>query len=298
MEPKTQAGYPLPESATGKEADSGTSDRPYDDLYIYLLEGVVVAEYESYLGQAFIGNWVEDNSSFLFFGRPADKAVNRLVKEFPQFELVEAHHFTYDQWQGGGLETIKVDKFVVVPPWKQADADEGSILIVLDPGVVFGNGLHPTTRDCLKALSYAYGQQPFQRVLDLGTGTGVLALAAAFLGAEGVLAVDINPLCVKTAMRNIGLNRLHDIIRTVEGPAEHFVDEPSDLVVANIHHEVIERLLDRGAFRDTDRFVISGLMRSQFRDVRSRLEKNRFRILREWDHDMTWFTLLAMKEFG
>ena len=278
--------------------DSGTSGRPYDDLYIYLFEGVVPAEYECNLGQAFIGNWVEDSSSFLFFGRPVDREVKRLIKRFPQLELVETHHFTYDQWQGGGLETLKVDKFVVVPPWKQADDDEASILIVLDPGVVFGNGLHPTTRDCLKAISHAYCQRPFQRVLDLGTGTGVLALAAALLGAEGVLAVDINPLCVKTAIHNVGLNSLYDIIRTVEGIAEDFVDEPSDLVVANIHHEVIERLLDRGGFRDTERFIISGLMRSQSRDVKTRLEKNRFRILREWDHDMTWFTLLAMKEIG
>ena len=298
MEPKTHVEQSYPEPVNEKGVDSGTDDRPYDDLFIYLLEGVVKAEYEPDLGHAFIGNWVEDNSSFLFFGKPADKPVKRLVKAFPQLELIEAHHFTYDQWQGGGLETIKVDKFVVVPPWQQVDAYEGSIRIVLDPGVVFGNGLHPTTRDCMKALSYAYGQRPFQRVLDLGTGTGVLALAAAFLGAEGVLAVDINPLCVKTAMRNIGLNRLHPVIRTVEGPAENFVDEPSDLVVANIHHEVIERLLDRGVFQDTERFIISGLMRSQFRDVRAQLEKNRFRILREWDHDMTWFTLLAMKEFG
>ena len=284
------------ENEKHKRADSGTSGRPCDDLYIYLFEGVVPAEYECNLGQAFIGNWVEDSSSFLFFGRSADREVKRLIKRFPQLELIEVHHFTYDQWQGGGLETLKVGKFVVVPPWKQADADEASILIVLDPGVVFGNGLHPTTRDCLKAISHAYCQRPFQRVLDLGTGTGVLALAAALLGAEGVLAVDINPLCVKTAIHNVGLNSLYDIIRTVKGTAEDFVDEPSDLVVANIHHEVIERLLDRGGFRDAERFIISGLMRSQFRDVKTRLEKNRFRILREWDHDMTWFTLLAIKE--
>jgi hypothetical protein len=74
--------------------------------------------------------------------------------------------------------------------------------------------------------------------------------------------------------------------------------QSADLVVANIHHAVIERLLDSGVFRDAERFIISGLMRSQYRDVKSRLEMNRFRLLREWDHDMTWFTCLAEKNSG
>jgi ribosomal protein L11 methyltransferase len=126
----------------------------------------------------------------------------------------------------------------------------------------------------------------------------VLSLAAAFLGAESVLGVDINPLCIKTALKNVELNGLQEIIRMVDGPAEDYVDEPADLVVANIHHAVIERLLDSGVFRDAERFIISGLMRSQYRDVKSRLEMNRFRFLREWDHDMTWFTCLAEKNSG
>ena len=82
----------------------------------------------------------------------------------------------------------------------------------------------------------------------------------------------------------------------VDGLAEDFINDPADLVVANIHHAVIERLLDSGGFRDTERLIISGLFRSQFRDVKVRLEGAHFRILQEWDQDMTWFTLLAKKE--
>ena len=277
---------------------SGLYNRPYKDLYIYLLNGTVAEKEEKYLGAAFVGNWVEDDSSFLFFGRPADKEVDRLLDNCPDLELIEAHHFTYEQWQGGGLEPFKVEEFIVIPPWEIKKTSEEGIQIILDPGVVFGNGLHPTTRDCLRAISFASRHRPFTRVLDLGTGTGVLSLAAARLGAESVLGVDINPLCIKTALKNVELNGLQEIIRMVDGPAENYVDEPADLVVANIHHAVIERLLDSGVFRDAEKFIISGLMRSQYRDVKRRLEMNRFRLLREWDHDMTWFTCLAEKDIG
>jgi len=286
----------LTELLKKEEGTSGIGDRPYKDLYIYLFKGIVPGEGERFLGDDFIGNWVEDDSSFLFFGKAADNEVDCLEKAHTELERVDSYHFTYEQWQGGGLESFQVDDFVVTPPWDKKDALDGPIQILLDPGVVFGNGLHPTTRDCLRAISYTHGQKPFKRVLDLGTGTGVLALAVALLGAEVVMAVDINPLCAKTAAKNAVLNDLSNIIRVAEGRAEDFIDEPADLVVANIHHAVIKRLLDSGGFSKAERFIISGLMRSQFRDVKAHLEMNQFVILREWDHDMTWFTCLAMKK--
>ncbi|MBW1851990.1 MAG: 50S ribosomal protein L11 methyltransferase [Deltaproteobacteria bacterium] len=292
---RSKTGYrELAELRVKDVGKAGIERGPYQDLYIYLLKGLVGQNDEPNLGAAFLGNWVEDDSSFLFFGSPADKEVGRLLKTRPELELIEAHYFTYEQWQGQELKAFRV----AGPPWEIKSAGKDGLQIVLDPGVVFGNGLHPTTRDCLKALAFARKQSPFTRVLDLGTGTGVLALAAALLGAEGVLAVDINPLCVRTAIYNVELNGLGETIQVVHGSAEGFIHEPADLVVANIHHEVIERLLNSGGFSGTKRFIISGLMRSQFRDVIAWLETNQFLILREWDHEMTWFTLLAKKEIG
>ncbi len=266
---------------------------PYRDLYIYLLNGLVREDDEVVLGDTFLGNWVEEDSSFLFFEKPADKLLIRLLKRRSDLELVDDYYFTYDQWQGGGLDALRIEGFLIVPPWEKKVSTEGVIPIFLDPGVVFGNGLHPTTRDCMSAIACAHRQGPFSRVLDLGTGTGVLALAVALLGAERVIAADLNPLCVKTANKNVSLNGLDGIIETVERPAEDFYDEPADLVVANIHHAVISDLLDRRVFGKKDRVIISGLMRSQAREVKTQLVNRRFRILREWDHDMTWFTFLA-----
>jgi len=281
---------------TGRDSGkAGPGARPQRDLYIYLLKGLVPEKDECGLGDAFVGNWVEDDNSFLFFGRPADKVVDTLLEMHSELELIETHHFTYDQWQGGGLKPVRVDDFVIVPSWEKMEPGEGCIQIVLDPGVVFGNGLHPTTRGCLRAIARARRQRPFERVLDLGTGTGVLSLAAALLGAETVLAVDLNPLCVKTTIENVRLNGLHKIIRVVAGAVGDFVNEPADLVVANIQYDVIQELIDRRAFHNKDRLIISGLMRSQSRGVKTRLEREHFQILREWDHDMTWFTFLAVK---
>ena len=163
----------------------------------------------------------------------------------------------------------------------------------MDPGVVFGNGLHPTTRHCLKALAFAAKTKPLESVLDMGTGTGILAIASACLGAEAVFALDINPLCVKTALKNVKLNDLQGQIRVVEGSAEEFMDRVADVVIANIHQGVIERLLKNKGFRNKRRVIISGLMRSPYREVKDRLIKNHYSVVREWDHEMTWFTCLA-----
>ena len=164
--------------------------------------------------------------------------------------LVDEYHFSYEQWQGGAVSPVKVGDLVIAPPWEDIPCGTGKRKIVLDPGVVFGNGLHPTTRDCLRALNHLRHGSRFAGVLDFGTGSGVLALAAAAWGASRVLAVDLNPLCVKTARNNVNLNGLEDRVVVKEGRAEDFSDEPADLVVANIHYEVMKHLLTSGCFRE------------------------------------------------
>jgi ribosomal protein L11 methyltransferase len=266
---------------------------PYENLHIYLVEGVVAKEDEGALGKDFLGNWVEENSSFLFFSAPSKQNVCELMRTRQDLNLIEEHCFTYEEWQGTRLQPLKTDNFLVVPPWEKADPGEGQTIIILDPGVVFGTGMHPTTRDCLRALAQVFHQVPISRVLDLGTGSGILGLAAALLGASQVLAVDLNPLAVKTAKNNVRLNQLENVIKVVEGNAEDFVAEKADLVIANIHHELMVKLIDKEGFCSTDWLILSGLMRSQVRDTRQHLEKHRLRIIREWDYEGTWHTLLV-----
>jgi len=273
------------------ETNAAPFPPPCPDLYIYVIRGVLKKEDEELLGNAFIGNWVEGESSFLFFSSPSRESIKRLLNYRADLELDDDYHFSYDEWQGGGLDVLEIDPFVIVPPWLKNRPDNNSIEILLDPGVVFGGCLHPTTRDCLRALSLAAREAGLRHVLDLGTG--ILAVAAALLGAKKVVAVDLNPLCVKTAAKNVELNHQEEIVHLVEGEAEDFADDPADLVVANIHHEVIRRFLARGSFHEKTKLIISGLMRSQCREIKEQLERRGFKLLREWDHDTTWFTILS-----
>jgi ribosomal protein L11 methyltransferase len=271
---------------------------PYGDLYIYLIRGPVKEKNETAFGSAFLGNWVEDDNSFLFFSKPSFDAVSRLLKNESGMALIDDYHFTYEQWQGGPSKSIKVENLLIAPPWVKIEAHGDERKIILDPGVVFGTGMHPTTRDCLKAMVTLRKYHRMERVLDLGTGTGILALGAIRLGAQAVTAVDLNPLCVKTAKRNVLLNKLERRIRVFAGKAEDFLDVMADLVISNIHHGAVATLLGTDGFRRKGWLIISGLMRSQARDVKAELGKSGLKIIHEWDHEMTWYTFLVKNEEG
>jgi len=273
--------------------DNAVACIPYQELYIYYLEGPLHGEKESLLGPDFLGNWLEEDSSFLFFSRPSRELVQRIVDETSELRLIDEFHFTYEEWHGGKIRPFRVSRFLIVPPWENGQEGDGENKILLDPGVVFGTSLHPTTRDCLGALVKTYENYRFHRVLDLGTGTGILAIGAALLGAERVLAVDNNPLAVRIALRNIRLNALEERVEVKEGLAEGFVEYNSDLLVANIHYDVIRKLIEGEGFLKKKCFILSGLMRSQARDIRFQLSRYPIEIVHEWNHDMIWHTILG-----
>ena len=106
-------------------------------------------------------------------------------------------------------------RLVICPAWRSYRARAGEAVIRLDPGMAFGTGQHPTTLMCLRALEETV--RPGADVLDLGAGSGILALAAARLGAASVLALDTDPLAVRAARENVRLNGLEAIVRVEEG---------------------------------------------------------------------------------
>jgi len=272
-----------------------TSTR-YDNLYIYLIKGLVPYEEEFSLGLSFLGNWVEEDTCFLFFRNPSEAIVSELMKRHPELQLLENYHFSYEEWQGAFSEPLSIDRFLIVPPWVDAAAVPGKMKILLDPGLVFGTGLHASTRDSLKALSYVHSRSDIKKVVDLGTGTGVLALASALLGAEHVLAVDLNPLCVKTARKNVEWNHLESRIEVKEGRAEDSAELQADLVLANIHWDVLKTLLQKEGFRKNPWIVLSGLMRSHARDLELDLSRYGLRLVRAWEDEATWYTMLVNGE--
>jgi ribosomal protein L11 methyltransferase len=138
-------------------------------------------------------------------------------------------------------------RLVIKPTWRDYDRLPDDLVIELDPGMAFGSGLHPTTRLCLEALEDYL--QPGTRVLDVGTGSGILAIAAARLGASQVLALDSDPLAVRVADENVVLNGVESVVRIEVGTVKigesgnRGIRESGNLVVANILAETIVELM-------------------------------------------------------
>lgn len=157
--------------------------------------------------------------------------------------------------------------FVVKPTWEQFDTQPGDIIIEIDPGMAFGSGTHETTGMCV-ALVEEY-VKPGDKVIDVGTGTGILAIAAGKMGARDVLATDLDAMAVRVARENADLNGMHEIIRTREGDLLEAVDEVADVAVANIIADVIVMLAApiRAHIRPGGTFICSGIARERQDEV-------------------------------
>ncbi|MDP2948518.1 MAG: 50S ribosomal protein L11 methyltransferase [Chloroflexota bacterium] len=128
-------------------------------------------------------------------------------------------------------------RLVLCPTWRSYRARRGEAVIRLDPGMAFGTGQHPTTLMCLCALEELV--RPGMSVLDLGSGSGILALAAARLGAASVLALDTDPQAVEIARENARINGLEAVVRVEEGSLGEAQGATFDLLVANISASAI-----------------------------------------------------------
>ena len=274
-------------------AERTTSDCPYGDLYIYYIQGAASTD-DRLLGDSFLGNWEEDGFSFVFFSEKATETVQAILEARPELVLIDEFVMTYEEWLGEKPESRSLGNFIVSPPWDQPDTmflpNFGALHIVLDPGVVFGTGTHPTTHDCLDFLESVVKENTIQTVLDLGTGTGLLAIAAGKLKCRKILAVDFNHLAVKTTHRNISLNNLTDKIIAVQGLAEDFVDTPGDLLIANIHYDVMKDVIASPGFLGKKHFILSGLLRSQASLVEETLKHLPVDIIEKRSSNGVWFT--------
>lgn len=192
---------------------------------------------------------------------------------------------------------IKIgEKLVVVPAWEKYEAKEGELIVRMDPGMAFGTGTHETTRLVIKLLE-KYTQVGC-RMLDVGTGSGILAICASKLGAGTCNAYDIDPMAVRVAKENVKDSGLTNIVC---GQADllHGVDdsEPYDLVCANIVADIIIRMTpDLAPFmHEKSVLLASGIIEERAKDVISCLETNRFQVIERLD-DNGWTALAVMKK--
>ena len=135
----------------------------------------------------------------------------------------------------------RVGRLVVRPAWREYEADAGEVVISLDPGMAFGTGQHATTRMCMAAMQEKL--RPGDYVLDLGSGSGILAIAAIAFGASAVLATDTEEQAVKATDENAALNGMQDRIAVREGSIEAVGgDGPFDMIFANINAAAVTAL--------------------------------------------------------
>ncbi|WP_413362802.1 50S ribosomal protein L11 methyltransferase [Lysinibacillus sp. 3P01SB] len=171
------------------------------------------------------------------------------------------------------------ERFTIVPTWeeyKPVSTDE--LIIELDPGMAFGTGTHPTTVMCLQALENVVSKH--DTVIDVGTGSGVLSIGAAMLGAEKVHALDLDEVAVTAARENVELNKVDDVVRVFHGNLLDTVKEPADVVVANILAEIIVTFTDDAysIVKPGGVYVTSGIIGAKKDEVKEALENSGFTI--------------------
>ena len=165
------------------------------------------------------------------------------------------------EWRRFFAPVWATERIVVHPSWIPVEIAEGQIAVRIDPKMAFGTGAHESTQLCLQALETYL--RPGARCLDLGTGSGILSIAAALLGAGPVLAVDIDEKAVANARENLAHNRIgSEQVEVRLGGIEAVVESPFDMVLANIQSHVLRPLLIslRGLLAADGRVAFSGLL--------------------------------------
>ena len=188
---------------------------------------------------------------------------------------VETEGVEQEDWQNGWRKYYHPmdigSRLAIVPSWQEYDTDR--VKLILDPGLAFGTGGHETTSLCLEALDQRV--RGGERVLDIGTGSGILAIAALKLGAASAEGVDIDPVAVRTAGENAALNGVADKLTVLVGDLSDKASGKYDIITANIVANAIISLAPSvpGLMAEGAAFIASGIIDSRKDEVIAALEK-------------------------
>ena len=239
----------------------------------YPEEGVIVKAYIPI--NSFLGETVEEIkdaiNNLILFNIDIGKN-NVTISEVNEEEWATAWKKYYNP--------VKIsERFTIVPTWEDyTPVSSDELIIELDPGMAFGTGTHPTTVMCVQALERTV--KAGDNCIDVGTGTGVLSIAAAMLGAKKVTALDLDEVAVHSAILNIKLNKVHENVTVAQNNLLDGIEGPADIVVANILAEVILRFTDDVAkvVKPDGYFIASGIIGQKKQQVREAIESVGFTI--------------------
>ncbi len=188
-------------------------------------------------------------------------------------------------------------KLVIVPLWEHYEPAEGETVVLMDPGMAFGTGTHETTRLCASLLeSYV---SPGSHVLDVGCGSGILAIAASKLGAGSCFACDIDPVAVKVARENADINSTPNVRCEVSDLLRHVprTEGGYDVVVANIVADIIIRMSpDVGGYMaENGTLIVSGIIDTRAREVTDVLRSDGF-VIESEKYENGWYAAALRKK--
>jgi ribosomal protein L11 methyltransferase len=201
-----------------------------------------------------------------------------------------------DQWKKDYDVRRVGRRIVIVPSWKTYRPKRNDIVVTMDPGLAFGTGIHPTTRLCLIALEKYL--KTGNRVLDVGTGSGILAIAAVKLGAESIEALDIEAAAIEVASRNVIENGVADRVTLYSGTMKELGGKipPVDLILVNILAYTIIRMLPdlKPKLRPGGHIISSGILDEYAADVEDALKKEGFEMTESLQEE-DWVSLVARR---
>ncbi|MCG8470785.1 MAG: 50S ribosomal protein L11 methyltransferase [Desulfobacterales bacterium] len=211
---------------------------------------------------------------------------------------LETQEIPDTDWNESWKENFKpvhlTDRFVVKPTWESYEPAKDEKVIAIDPGMAFGTGTHPTTRLCVEMIE-KYIQKGVS-VLDVGTGSGILLVAAGLGGAAGGLGVDNDPVAVETAKENLTLNGVDHLFGVTCNNLIDATEKSYDLVVANILAEVVVTLLSdiHKVIHDDSLVILSGILVEKGPMVEEKLLEKGFRVV-EKEIEESWMVYVAAK---
>ena len=232
----------------------------YDMLHICVVRGAAPGAAKQF-EQDMLACWFEDGNTTLVFETPHENAVRaHLCAHCPDAEFLWEGKMPYGNWEAGeAVVPTHQAGFLICPSWDVREPAPCETRMVLDPGLAFGSGLHPATQISLLLLRHAMERVRPGRVLDLGCGSGVLAIAALLLGARQAAAVDYSLLAVNAERINAELNGVSSRMHIIHGDLFRHLDADADLVLCNMNFPLFDRLLNHEAFLSRKWLLLSGV---------------------------------------
>lgn len=228
-------------------------------------------------------------------------AIGHRIRSLPQFGLgsgpaiVETRSVDDGEWAHAWkthFTAFRVGRRLwITPTWDETAPPPDAVVIALDPGMAFGSGLHPSTQLCLAIVEERLRRG--ETVFDVGTGSGILSIAAAKLGAASGLAVDIDPVAVDVAIHNVVHNRVDDRVVVRQGNLLDGVDGRADLLLANLTADLLLDFIPQTPLHLTDggTVVASGILSDRLLEVQAVAAASGLKLL-DTRHDAEWRCLI------